>query len=123
MSAQDTIKATVEEILKVLSIKNVIGEPIEIEDKVLIPLTKIGMGFGGGGEGGKGTGAGGGAGVSPLAIVVIFKGVPGPEGVKVLPLEAPSPIAKTIGEAASSMMEMMRQKREAKREGEKQKQT
>lgn len=123
MSAGDMIKTTIEEILRVLSTKNVIGEPIVMEDKVLIPVTKIGMGFGAGGEGSRGTGAGGGAGVGPVAMVVIFKGVPGPEGVKVLPLETPSPIGKAIGEAASTMAEMMRHRREARREAEKQKQT
>lgn len=124
MSAEDQIKTTVEELLKVLATKNVIGEPIEIEDKTIIPVTKIGMGFGAGagegkgekGEGGKGGGAGGGAGVDPVAIVVIFKGVPGPEGIKVLPLAAPSPIAKSIGEIVPAIMEKLREKKETKKE-------
>jgi len=127
LSAEDQIRTTVEGLLKVLSTKNAIGEPIEVEDKTIIPVAKIGMGFGAGagegksekGEGGKGGGAGGGAGVDPIAMVVVFKGVPGPEGVKVMALAAPSPIAKFIGEIASSMMEKFRgKKEEAKKEEE-----
>ncbi|MCP8313693.1 MAG: sporulation protein [archaeon] len=119
MSAENQIKTTIEELLKVLATKNVIGEPIEIEDKTLIPITKIGVGFGaGGGKGEKGEsgGAGGGAGVDAVAMVVIFKGVPGPEGIKVLPLAAPSPLAKSIGEIASVIMEKLRERKEAKKE-------
>ena len=131
MSSEEHIKTTVEELLKVLAIKNVIGDPIEVEDKVLIPVTNVGLGFGAGagegkakeGEGGKGSGAGGGAGASPVAMLIIFKGVPGPEGVKVLPLTAPSPIAKAIGEIASTIVEKSRAKKEIKKEGEEQKQT
>ncbi len=119
MSTEAQIKTTVEEFLKVLATKNVIGEPIEIEDKTLIPVTKIGMGVGaGGGKGEKGesSGSGGGGGVDPVAIVVIFKGVPGPEGIKILPITTPSPIAKSIGEIVSTMMEKLREKKETKKE-------
>ncbi len=124
MSAEDQIKTTVEELLKVLAIRNVIGEPIEIEDKTLIPVTKIGMGFGAGmgegkgekGEGGKGGGAGGGAGVDPVALIVILKGVPGAEGVKVLPLAAPNPIAKSIGEIVPAILEKVKEKKETPKE-------
>lgn len=120
MEIEDPIKTTVEELLKVLAIENVIGEIIEAEDKMLIPVTKMGMGFGAGmGEGkgpgdqggGKGSGAGGGAGIEPIAMVVVFKGVPGPEGVKVLPLTSPGPIARTIGEVGSVMMEIVKEKK------------
>ncbi|MCP8310389.1 MAG: hypothetical protein L6M37_07065 [Candidatus Methylarchaceae archaeon HK02M1] len=120
MSAEDQIRTTAEELLKVLSIKNVIGDPMEIEDKILIPVTKVGMGFGAGtgegtggkGEGGKGGGGGGGASVDPVAMVAIFKGVSGPEGVSVLPLAKPSPLAKLLGESCTAMMEKFGKKQE-----------
>jgi len=87
MAEEETIKATVDELLKVLSAKNIMGEPIETEDKIIIPITKMGMGFGttvGSKEGDKKApagGAGGGAGVLPVAVVIVFKGIPGSEGV------------------------------------------
>jgi len=94
MAAEDAIKATVDELLKALSARNIIGEPIEMEDKIIIPITKMGMGFGTGigrgsedlGNRGVTGGAGGGVGVFPVAVVIVFKGIAGSEGVKVVPL-------------------------------------
>jgi uncharacterized spore protein YtfJ len=97
---ENTIKTLVDELQKLLATGNMIGQPIEIEDKVIIPVTKIGFGFGtGSGEGsgkpskeaaeaeGRGSGAGAGAGAGPVAAIVVFKGIQGPDGVKVLQLE------------------------------------
>jgi uncharacterized spore protein YtfJ len=120
MDIKDPIETTVEEIRKVLNIENVIGEVIESEDKVMIPVTKFGMAFGAGmGEGtgptgqsgGKGAGSGGAAGIEPIAMVVVFKGVSGPEGVKVLSLKGADPIARAISEVGTSVVEIMREGR------------
>ena len=119
MSIEGQVRTTVDELLKVVAIRNVIGEPIESEDKMIIPVTKLGVGFGTGtglgkGNGGEGSGggAGGGVGVSPMAVIVVLKGVKGAEGVKVLPLTAPSPLPKALGEIATTVMEGMRARRE-----------
>ena len=40
------IKLTVEELRKLIHISNYVGEPIESEDKILIPVTKAAVGFG-----------------------------------------------------------------------------
>ncbi len=111
----DPIETTVEEIRKVLNIENVIGEVIETDDKVMIPVTRIGMGFGAAiGEGkseqsggGSGAGAGGAAGIEPVAMVVVFKGIQGPEGVKVLTLSS-NPIAQALGDLGSAAMETVK---------------
>lgn len=120
MAAEDAIRTTVDELLKALSANNIIGEPIETEDKILIPITKMGMGFGTGtgqgtGEMNKGEisgGAGGGVGVFPVAIVVIFKGVTGSEGIKVMPLTAPSPLAESMVHVANTLMERLTNRKE-----------
>ena len=118
MDIKDPIKTTVEEIRKILNVQNVIGDVIETDDKVLIPVTKMGMGFGaGGGEGkvpenqikGMGAGAGGAAGVEPIAMIAVFKGIPGPEGVKLLTLSS-NPIAQAMSEIGSAAKEMMKEK-------------
>lgn len=123
MDIQDPIKTTVEEIRKVLNIENVIGEVIETEDKVMIPITKFGMAFGAGmGEGkgptgqggGAGAGAGGGAGIEPVAMVVVFKGVSGPSGVKVLSLKSADPMVRAIGEIGSTVVDLMKEGRKSK---------
>jgi uncharacterized spore protein YtfJ len=112
MAAEDAIKVTVDELLKALSARNILGDPIEMEDKVILPVTKMGMGFGTGvGRGsddnstaGAAGGAGGGVGVFPVAIVIVFKGIQGSEGVKVVPLSAPSAMAETMAELANAIL-------------------
>jgi len=121
MAVEDTIKTTIDELQKVLSAKNIIGEPIEMEDKIVLPITKMGMGFGTGScqggnnknaEGASG-GAGGGIGVFPVAVVIVFKGVSGPEGVKVVPLGTPSAMSESLGEVASAIIEWFSAKKES----------
>ena len=121
MAVEDTIKTTIDELQKVLSAKNITGEPIEMEDKIVLPITKMGMGFGtGSSQGGnnknaEGTsgGAGGGIGVFPVAVVIVFKGVSGPEGVKVVPLGTPSVMSESLGEVASAIIEWFNAKKES----------
>ena len=42
------IKTSVEELRKLINVDNVIGNPIETEDKILIPVVKMSVGFGAG---------------------------------------------------------------------------
>src|SRR5690606_36039571 len=98
----------------VLNIENVIGEVIETDDKVLIPVTKMGMGFGAGMGDSKGSresamgAAGGAAGIDPIAMVVVFKGISGHEGIKVMTLSS-NPMAQALGEVGSAAMDMMKE--------------
>lgn len=120
MAAVDAIKATVDELLKALSARNIIGEPIEMEDKIIIPITKMGMGFGtnivrgreDSGDRGATGGAGGGVGVFPVAVVIVFKGIAGSEGVKVVPLGAPSPLSEPMANIAHIVMEKLAGRKE-----------
>ena len=115
MDINDPIKTTVEEIRKVLNIENVIGETIETDEFLMLPVTRMGMGFGAGmGEGkgqddmgGSGSGAGGAAGIEPIAMVVVHKGVKGPEGVRVMSLKAPDHLSRAIGEIGNAAVEIM----------------
>ena len=117
MDIQDPIKTTVEEIRKVLNIENVVGKPIETDEMLMIPITRMGMGFGAGmGEGkgaddmgGNGAGAGGAAGVEPVAAIVVFKGVSGPEGVKVMSLKEPDHMSRAISGIGTAAVEIMNQ--------------
>jgi uncharacterized spore protein YtfJ len=116
------VKTTVDELLKAISTKNVISDPIEVGDNVVITITKVGLGFGTGkGEGrndkgpsGTGQGVGGAAGVSPVAIVVFSKSISGPGGVEVKTLVPPSGIGRAIGDVANSIMAGMKQAKEKK---------
>jgi uncharacterized spore protein YtfJ len=118
MPAEDAIKTTVDELLKVLSARNILGEPIEMEDKVILPVTKMGMGFGAGAgqstqdKPSSGGGAGGAVGVLPMAVVIVFKGISGPDGVKVIPLTAPNPMADSIAELTTVVLGKLTGKKE-----------
>ena len=127
MDIGDPIKTTVDEIRKILNIENVVGKPIETEDKMIIPVTRMGMAFGAGmGEGKRssdmgasGAGAGGGAGIEPVAVVVVFKGKTGPEGVKVMSLKNPDALTRAIGEVGSAMVDVMQEGRKMRKKPEK----
>jgi uncharacterized spore protein YtfJ len=121
MAEDETIKATVDELLKVLCAKNIMGEPIETEDKIIIPIAKMGMGFGTTAVSKKGDnkepagGAGGGAGVLPVAVVIVFKGIAGSEGVKVVPLTQHHTAAEPLAQIASHLLSSLSGHREEER--------
>jgi len=120
------VKTTLGEIEKVLDAKTVVGEPITIEGKTLIPLMSVGFGFAAGGGTGKGeikqetegggSGTGGGGGVKPIAVIVIDK-----DGVRIEPIKggmatAMEKLSETIPDIAAKVTEKWGEK---KKEGRK----
>lgn len=97
----DNIKTTVEELRKLVNVNNVIGTPIETEDKILIPVMRMGVGFGAGeslfGKDG-GNAAGAGAGVEPISMVMIPKKGNDAEGVRVLDLSKGNETNKALSD-------------------------
>src|SRR3990170_1071613 len=81
MKVDEILKTVTEEISNMISTKTVIGEPITLEGKTIIPVTKVSFGFGsGGGEGkgktgeeGFGGGGGGGGVIDPVAFLVVSR--------------------------------------------------
>lgn len=130
--AESYMKTLIEELSKVLSPDNVFGQPIEQEDKIIIPVVKVSLGLGSGSGQGKakegaseGQGGGGGAGVEPVAVITVFKGVPGPDGVKVMQLKPPSRLEEAVKGAASAFTRargvtgvFAKKKKEAEKGGE-----
>jgi uncharacterized spore protein YtfJ len=122
MAVQEQVKTTVDELLKVLPVKNIMGDPMDMGDKIVITITKVGLAFGTGtgegkgerGMGGSGGGAGGAVGITPVAVLVIQKDKAGPDSVKVLPLTGPSALGKAIGDVASTVVERMKSRAETK---------
>jgi len=102
------MKSILEEMKAILSPKIVFGEPLVMEDKTIIPVVRVSLGVGGGGGKGKegseiGLGGGGGGGISPVGIIVVIKGVPGLEGIKIMPF--PSALGQALSELLPKMME------------------
>ncbi len=126
MSIDDPIKTTLDGLLNVLKMENVIGEPIESDGKLLIPVTKVLLGFGAGmGQGGitegnesQGTGAGGGATVEPIAFVLVDRNAEESEQIKVLNLNPPDPLNKAISEVSGIALELLKEWRDRQRRQE-----
>lgn len=84
----DILRGVVGELREIAKSETVIGEPVTVGDKTVIPIVKVSVGFGaGGGEGtddkrnsGFGGGGGGGAKIEPAAFIIIEK-----DDVKLLP--------------------------------------
>lgn len=102
MADENPIKTTVEELKGLINVKNIVGDTIETEDKILIPFMKLGLGFGAGQgngtEGDSGYGAGAAAGIEPISIVVVDKHSKGIEGIRVLNLTEGNETSRAISE-------------------------
>lgn len=108
----NNIKTTVEELRKLVNVGNVIGDPIETEDKILIPVTRMGVGFGVGenliGKDDSGA-AGAGAGVEPVSMVVIPKKGNESEGIRILDLTKGSDTNKAISDIGLIITDLVKQ--------------
>jgi uncharacterized spore protein YtfJ len=104
MSGEEMLKTTTNVFEKLLTADTVMGKPVVFEGKVVIPIASFGFGFGGGegrspGKDSGGAGSGGGAGMSPVALLVLHKDIPGHEGVQVLSLQKMSPLTEAVVES------------------------
>ena len=82
MDISNVVKTVMEQIKETVRSETVVGEPVQAEESVIIPISRVTFGFGVGGGGGedkeKGTGSGTatgcGATIEPVAFVVVSKG-------------------------------------------------
>ena len=74
-NVEQLLKNTVEELDRLLSAKNVLGDPIEKDGSTVIPIVSYGFGFGAGGtaggKSGDGGGTGGGGGIKPIGAIIL----------------------------------------------------
>lgn len=97
----NNIKSTVEELEKLINIDNIIGSPIETDDKIMIPVMRMGFGFGVGENllGSQGSGAAGaGAGLEPVKMIIMPKKGNTAEGIRVLDLGKGSETNKALSD-------------------------
>lgn len=104
------IKTTVEELRKLIHISNFVGEPIESDDKILIPVTKATVGFGIGEQKNEQTIAATGAGVSvePVTMVVVSKGNNGVDGIRTINLSKGSQANKSLNELGLILTDLLK---------------
>lgn len=99
MTTEQVLKEAAGELSRMISARNVVGEPLDLGDRVVIPVTRFGVGFGAGGEMVKdsdSSGAGGGGGIEPVALLVVHKDVRGADGVQIFSLKKENPVAQVI---------------------------
>ena len=104
------IKSTVEELRKLIHISNYVGEPIESEDKILIPVTKAAIGFGIGEQkaGQQITATGAGVSVEPVTLVVVSKGNSGADGIRTINLSKGNSTNKTLNELGLILTDILK---------------
>ena len=127
MEVEKLVKATVDEIQKLLGSTSVMGEPKTIEGVTLIPLVSTGFAFGAGGGAGKadtpgkgegeGGGTGGGVGIRPIAVIIIDKSGVRVEAMKGGLASAVEKIAEKAPEFVGEMMAKRREQKEEKKQG------
>jgi uncharacterized spore protein YtfJ len=124
---ENLVKTTMDEIDKMVTSKKVVGDPIEVDGKTLIPLISVGFGFGAGGGSGKGTmrqsqqgtgegsggGSGGGAGMRPIAVIISDE-----KGVRIEPIKGG--LASALEKMAETAIPMMMQRRNMQDQGQSQ---
>jgi uncharacterized spore protein YtfJ len=120
---ENITRTTLQEIEKVLNTRTIVGEPIIIEGKTIIPLISIAFGFGAGGGSGKGEGSrkgegegggtGGGAIIRPVAVIISDK-----DGMRVEPVVGGIAGAmEKIGESVPKLIEKVVEQLAKRREG------
>jgi uncharacterized spore protein YtfJ len=103
MSGDDALKASLDELLKSAKL---LGEIVDLEDRIIIPVAEITIAFAGG-QSGSG-GAGYVAGLHPFAALDLCKTSSGPDGVRLVPVQSQRHSASSIAHAV--MEEIMLQK-------------
>ncbi len=105
----DMMSAIVGEIKSIARSETIIGDPVTVGDKTVVPIVKVTAGFGaGGGEGssgekqsGFGGGGGGGVSIEPAAFLVL-------DGEKVSLLPAKSQKFEKIIESVPDLLEKLK---------------
>ena len=102
---ENLLKSTVAELDRLLNARNVLGDPIERDGAMIIPMVSYGFGFGAGGtdnqKTGPGGGTGAGGGIKPLGAIIFDQDGARVEGVK----GAMTSVAEVIGETVAHARE------------------
>ncbi|MCE5251834.1 sporulation protein [bacterium] len=110
MNVAEAAKVVMEQIKETVRSETVIGTPVQAEDSVIIPVSRVAFGFGaGGGENnepgkGSGMGTGGGASIEPVAFVVVSKGK-----AQLLPLKSREATLTRIIDLVPPLLEMFKE--------------
>ena len=112
MNVAEAAKVVMEQIKETVRSETVVGTPVQAEDSVIIPVSRVSFGFGvGGGENGEdgknsGMGTGGGASIEPVAFIVVSKGK-----AQLLPLKSREATLSRIIDLVPSIIDLFKDRR------------
>ena len=119
---ENLVKASMNEIERLLSSKTVVGEPMTYEGNTIIPLISLGFGFGAGSGSGKsdkaskgeGSGSGtlGAGGIKPTAIIVIDKDGVRIEAIKGATASVLEKMGDTVGKIVDKRIDKNKEEKE-----------
>jgi len=119
MTEKSVFEGVLDHLQTMISSNILVSDPIESGNRSIFTISSVGFGFGGGegkAECGEGSGAGAGAGVTPIAVMVIHKDIPGSEGVQIFTLGKKGEVAQAISTAAESLPSVIDALRKPKKE-------
>jgi len=99
MATEEMLKEAAGQLKEIITARNVMGDAIDLGNRMIIPVTKFGFGFGAGGgfgKEGKADGGGAGGGIEPVAVIITDKNISGVEGIQIVSLKNNNPIAQVI---------------------------
>jgi len=122
------VKSMLDQLRAMATTETIVGQPVKIEDKTVVPVIKFSVGFGaGGGEGtgespmskesktgkgsGYGQGGGGGIKIDPVAFVTVHEGK-----VMLLPVSKTGANVERIVDAIPDLVERIKSSKEKKEE-------
>jgi len=119
MGVEELMQEVVEQLEKLVTTKTIVGEPITVAGKTVVPISKVSFGFGSAGgegkrgeEGGFGGGGGGGAKIEPVAFLVVSE-----DEVKLLPVAGKGIDLGKIVEAVPEVVDKLKSLRGKKGKG------
>ncbi|HWQ66958.1 MAG TPA: spore germination protein GerW family protein [Methanospirillum sp.] len=105
MPVEEMLKEAAGQLKEMITARNVIGEAVDLGNRMIIPVTRFGLGFGaGGGNGSEGSGAGGGGGIEPIAVIITDKQISGVEGIQIVSLRNKGQASEVITAISESLV-------------------
>lgn len=107
MPPEEMLKEAASQLKDIITARNVMGEAIDMGNRMIIPVTRFGIGFGAGGGGGSegnGSGAGAGGGIEPIAVIISDKQLAGIEGLQIISLKNSNPISQVITSLSETLV-------------------
>lgn len=105
MPPEEMLKEAASQLKDIITARNVMGDAIDMGNRMIIPVTRFGIGFGaGGGSEANGSGAGAGGGIEPIAVIISDKQLAGIEGLQIISLKNSNPISQVITSLSETLV-------------------